>query len=247
MPDFIKKFKKIIKRTFNIFGFELISKNNPYFNLINSPFMSLKGEIFKTIFDIGANKGQFLEKAVNHFKSANFYCFEPLKDPFDILQKYSNTHGNVKVLNYALGNEIGYSNIHCHLDHDESSSFLETTKICKEYYPFVEKQLDKKVFMTTLDDFYSKITPKPEPEILIKIDVQGYELEVLRGAIDTLINSKAIIIEINFDKLYQNQASFEDILFFLHDKGFKLKGFLEPIYSKDMHLIFSDFIFYNSK
>jgi len=54
-----------------------------------------------------------------------------------------------------------------------------------------------------------------------KLDVQGYELEVLKGMGEELDKLQGIMLEINFDRFYVGQASYIEIMRYLHDHGFK--------------------------
>lgn len=68
-----------------------------------------------------------------------------------------------------------------------------------------------------------------EQNILLKIDVQGYEYEVLRGAEVTLANVDTIIVETSYRQLYLHQPLFDDIYLFLRERGFVFSGILEQI------------------
>ncbi len=60
--------------------------------------------------------------------------------------------------------------------------------------------------METLDGFFEKEAIELEPEILLKLDIQGYEDRVLRGASALLKKTRACLLEGNFDPLYDGQA-----------------------------------------
>jgi hypothetical protein len=72
-----------------------------------------------------------------------------------------------------------------------------------------------------LDACVSKPLPRP---ILLKIDVQGFELEVLKGATDLLPQIDSIYVEASFVELYEGQALHEEIAQFLTAAGFRLEG-----------------------
>jgi hypothetical protein len=62
---------------------------------------------------------------------------------------------------------------------------------------------------------------------LLKLDVQGYELEVLKGGEKTLTNLDYILIEANLEQLYVNQPSFTQVNNYLNSKGFELSDMLD--------------------
>jgi hypothetical protein len=78
----------------------------------------------------------------------------------------------------------------------------------------------------------------------LKIDVQGYELNVLRGAEKTLIDVDIILIETSFYELYKNQPLFKDIYDFLSNRGFDYYGSFEQLYDlRDGRILQADSIF----
>jgi len=198
----------------------------------------------KTIIDVGANKGQFAREIYRFFPDATLYCFEPLSDPFKQLSEWANQqNGRVKVLNMALGNDEGAVEMMEHMDHNTSSSLLQTTDVCKEVYPFTERQSPVSVGLTTLDLAVANLSEPIIPDIIIKLDVQGYEDRVIRGGFDTFRKAKACILEVSFDRLYENQATFKDVLLLLDELGYSYIGNLEQNYAENGHVIFIDAVF----
>ncbi len=78
-----------------------------------------------------------------------------------------------------------------------------------------------KVKTTTLDSFFQSHPTIPRPD-MIKLDTQGTELEILKGAVECLRSSLLIEVEVEFLPMYQGQALFEDVLVFMRKKGFEL-------------------------
>lgn len=72
-----------------------------------------------------------------------------------------------------------------HEKHSPSSSFLKTTNVCEDLYPFTKEQKTCHVKITTLDKWVEDFKVSLEPEILIKLDVQGYEDRVIKGRVET--------------------------------------------------------------
>lgn len=196
-----------------------------------------------TIIDIGANEGQFAKSISKVFPKANIYCFEPLPYPFKKLSKWAENHKGCKVFNYALGDREGNVELFYHLDHSPSSSLLKSTKVCEKLYPLTKKQTSISVKLTTLDKAMADISEPLIPDVLIKIDVQGYEDRVIRGGTETFSKARACILEIGLDKLYENQAEFKDILYLFNDLGFHYAGNLQQVYGDNGHVIYIDAVF----
>src|SRR4030067_818761 len=95
-------FKRAIKGTFRMFNLDV--KKIPLSE--KNKFIWLKQMNIKTVFDIGANIGQFAKQIHNTLPDANIYSFEPLKDCFEQLQKTMGGINNSKVFNFALGDEV---------------------------------------------------------------------------------------------------------------------------------------------
>ncbi|MCL0076735.1 FkbM family methyltransferase [Dehalococcoidia bacterium] len=173
-----KFLKKVVKKAFNSLGLDIaILSKSPAHSLLG-----LRNLPIKTIIDVGANTGQFARTISKVYPKMDIYCFEPLPDPFKGLSKWAESqNGRVKVFNMALGDSEGTAEMLSHLEHSPSSSLLRTTGICEELYPFTKKQTSISVQLTTLDNWVKSLPHALTPEILIKLDVQGYEDRVIEG------------------------------------------------------------------
>ncbi len=233
-------FAVIIKKIINLTGFDICKlSNSSRHNLVG-----LKKIPIKSIIDIGANKGQFARKISNVFPHSLIYCFEPLPGPFHELKKWAESqNGKVLAYNMALGESEGHVEMLEHIDHSPSSSLLKTTETCTDHYPFTERQLPVLVPLTTLDKMVNSMGQYLDPDILIKIDVQGYEKHVLNGGAEIFQKARVCIIEVNLDRLYEGQPTFKDILLKLSEYGYTYAGNLEQSYAKDGHVIFIDAVF----
>ena len=162
--------------------------------------------------DIGSNKGQFLLIARKYYPKAKIYSFEPQKDLINIQKKLFK---NIKFFNICLGNksETRYFNI---LSRRDSSSLLEP-KIFKNSIYKIEKKI--KVSIKKFDQI---ISLNKTNNFFLKIDVQGYELEVLKGAINNLDKVNYILIELSSKKLYKKQPKISTLLVFLKQNNYKL-------------------------
>ena len=133
--------------------------------------------------------------------------------------------------------------MNCHLDHDASSSLLPTTRTAESLYPFTRRQKTVSVPVGTLDNVLHEESTPIVPDILIKLDVQGYEEHVIRGGEKTFGEASACFIEINIDRLYRGQADFKQLVVLLDSFGLRYIGNLEQNYDEHGRVIFLDAIF----
>jgi len=238
----IKLSKQFIRKIFNQIRLEIVrlSQNPKYL------FLGLRHLPIRSIIDVGANTGQFARNILSVFPKSSIYCFEPLPEPYEELRKWAEKqNGMVTVFNAALGDSKGNVEMLCHLDHSPSSSLLKSIDLCQSLYPFTQKQSPVSIQLTTLDEWVKNLPNSLVPEILIKLDVQGYEDRVIKGGQDTFKMAKACILEVCLDKLYEGQAEFKEITELLYTFGFKYAGNLNQTYANDGHVIYIDAVFVN--
>ncbi len=139
--------------------------------------------------DIGANIGLWSKDLTNFFDQT--ICFEPNLDCLDYLKKNINIEKSI-IYDFALGDKEEDKIIYCP-DNIGASSFINYTKTTYKndgsiiYGPFPKNTKKTLVEIKTFDSFYFANID------FIKIDVQGYELEVLKGAEKTLRELSPII------------------------------------------------------
>ena len=159
----------------------------------------LLGKQDMTIFDVGANKGQSIRLFSIIFPRSNFYCFEPNPSIFNILRLRQNKD-NVQVFNFALGEKSEFRKFYVS-DFSESSSFYEPDKN-SNWYKIKNRLLGKNyensiseilVPTVSLDDFVSE--KNIDKVHFIKIDVEGSEIDVLKGA-QQVLKSKVCFLQI---------------------------------------------------
>lgn len=158
-----------------------------------------------SVLDIWANSGQFLSKNLKLFPGAIFYSFEPLPHAYSLLKKKFSKYSNIKLYNIWLWSEKSDMVIH-ESDYNPSSSFLEMTDIHKTAFPHTRKSHEVTVKVEKLDDI--KIS---SVNMFVKIDTQGYELQVILWWINTIKKAKICVIETSFYELYKGQPLFADV------------------------------------
>lgn len=196
----------------------------------------------KTVIDVGANKGQFALMALKNLPSVVVYSFEPISSEFNILEKVTKGANTVHCFNVALGSATKNSQIHVSNSRD-SSSLLGIGATQLEMYPNTFESRKEEIRLETLDN--SVKTALMEHPIFMKIDVQGYELEVIRGSTASLKNIDYIYVECSFVELYKDQSLAPEIIDELAKYQFELVGVYDTSYSKQGVAIQSDFLFKN--
>jgi FkbM family methyltransferase len=158
--------------------------------------------------DVGANKGNY-SRALLALTQSNVIAFEPLPKAFDNLSKLSLEYpGRICVVQKGIGNENRELDLHYGTGDSELASFSK--EVNEIGYVGEENKNVIKVSVLTLDTFFTEQVTDSSEIDLLKIDTEGYEYEVLRGAAVTLQTRrpKFIQVEFNWHQLFKNQSMF---------------------------------------
>jgi FkbM family methyltransferase len=191
-----------------------------------------------TLIDIGANKGQFSLAFHALRKDARVIAFEPLPTEADRFEQVFAGDPAISLHRVALSDKGGDVTFHV-TDRPDSSSLLPPGDgqsaafgvNAKEKITVPVRRLDKALILDQL--------PKP---ILVKIDVQGAELQVLKGMSD-LNPIDHIYVELSFVELYTGQPSFSAVAGYLFDRGFEPRGFFNQVVTKQFGATQVDVLF----
>ena len=197
----------------------------------------------KTVLDVGANMGQFALEFKPVFTAAKFFSFEPLPSCFEHLRQLSLEDSKWECFNLALGDEIKVAEFYIHADHTSSSSFLPAAEKHYELYPETRAQHTAAVQCTTLDDWIESHPEARQTPIILKIDVQGYEANVLRGAKGTLPNVEAVVTEVIVESLYREQSPFSEQVKLLDQAGLHFTGVIQHAFDAEGKVISFDGVF----
>jgi FkbM family methyltransferase len=204
-----------------LFGYHLAKSNvNPVELLFGSAWF--KKLAITHVIDVGANRGQFALQVKKVIPKVNVISFEPIPADYLILKQKFAALENCIAHNLAVGEKDGEIQFEIN-DFSPTSSILKTTILQKEYYPITGEVTKVTVAMTTLDSFFKNYTTL-KGNILLKIDVQGYESFVLKGAKNFLNQVKIVYIECSFKEFYKDQALFHELYSELHNLGFEFRG-----------------------
>lgn len=168
-------------------------------DLVKKYNMNISGVIH-----IGAHYGEEVSNYVN-LGIDDIVLFEPLEENFEILKNnVSNLNANINGYCAALGNKNQYVNMFLSSNNLESSSVLRP-KMHLDLHPEVVFSNEQLVEMKRLDDFSF------EKYNFINLDVQGYEMEVLKGAEKTLEYIDYLYCEVNRNEVYEGNAYIGEI------------------------------------
>ncbi len=165
-----------------------------------------------TIIDVGAAYGSFTRECLGVFPDAGYRLIEPLAEYKPSLEELMRSAPNVKCELAIAAAQPGEKAINVHPDLVGSSLYREA-----EEHSGVNG-VPRIVRAITVDDVMRETGAKGP--FLLKIDVQGAELDVLRGAEGTLRETEYILLEVSFFKFFENGPDFYDVITHMKSKGF---------------------------
>jgi FkbM family methyltransferase len=176
-----------------------------------------------TILDVGANQGQFALSAKHYYPKAGIHSFEPIPSVYSTLQENTRRTPLIHTYNFALGSSSGelefFANHYSH-----ASSALHVSTLQQQLLPQTAESDHIKVPVKRMDDLLPDI-PFKSP-VLLKLDVQGYEKEVLKGAIRSLDRVDYLLFETSFVQMYDGEPLFDEMHNFVKELGFE---FIAPV------------------
>jgi FkbM family methyltransferase len=231
--------KREINRALSRFGFVL----RDYRKLPEVNLLGLSALPIQTILDVGANEGQFGTWIRQRFPNAEIISFEPVPHAFARLKEVSLKHENWTAYNLALGEVDGSADLRVHVDHTSSSSFLEATEEELAKSPEIRAQESVTVTVNRLDSWWMQQRTAVTSGLLIKLDVQGFELKVMNGGGKVFAQADAAIVEIIVQALYENQARFDEIVDKMRSFGMVFHGAVEYGFDPSGRVVSFDAIF----
>jgi FkbM family methyltransferase len=191
------------------------------------------------VLDVGANVGQFTLGMRRLYKGP-IISFEPVSRTFAVLKDKAPQDKNWFKFNYALGNESGeqYMNVY---EMDQLSSLLETTEdTIKRFGEGAAAPVKEPIRIRRLDDILNEMPfDIHSRKIFLKMDTQGYELEVFKGALSVRENIVAIQAEVYQKPIYDKGPPWTECIKEYTEAGFKFAG-LYPLVRDGLYYRTSD-------
>lgn len=175
------------------------------------------------VLDVGANAGQFGGELRSLGYRGRLISFEPLKSAFASLQSNAQSDSSWETKNFALGStdEIQTINVS---QLNWSSSLLPPTSETLEIHPGVKVTSTESIQVHRLDSIIDDLDAANK-RIWMKVDTQGFELEVLKGAERSLAQVQMLQLEMAFVPIYQGQPLFQELHDWVTQRGFTLGSF----------------------
>jgi len=176
-----------------------------------------------TIFDVGAHHGQTAKEFRKHFPTSQIYSFEPFPESFETLRLNTQYNRGIQIFNYGLTDKVGTFAFHSNLS-SATNSLLPADELGFKTWGdgLLETQDIVQVQFKTIDEVLA------EQDIqtidILKMDVQGTEHRVLKGALGACADGKLGVVysEIIIQPTYIGQKRLDEILNIFHDAGFEL-------------------------
>tara|TARA_Y100000816_G_scaffold170817_1_gene122654 strand:- start:125 stop:802 length:678 start_codon:yes stop_codon:yes gene_type:complete len=191
----------------------------------------LSGLDIEKIIDIGAHKGEFLENMLKIEKVNSFYAFEPQKNIFNELNEKFSKNEKITLFNFAMDKEITNKKLKINklsmtsslAEINEKSLYLKVKNFLTSSRSNFEGEYE--IQTNTVDKIFENISLQKS---LLKIDVEGFEMNVIEGSKIKLEEIPFVLLENQFGNHYKNN-NFKDIIELLSKRNFKIcKKFIFP-------------------
>ncbi|HLN23250.1 MAG TPA: FkbM family methyltransferase [Patescibacteria group bacterium] len=174
-----------------------------------------------SVIDVGANRGQFALLARTLFPQAPIHAFEPLREAADRFERLFAGDTLTRLTRCAIAAAAGSATMFVS-QRPDNSSLLPISAAQVRFAPGTQHARDEVVTVERLDDMV--VPADLVAPVLLKLDVQGGELAVLRGAEATLGRCDMVLAEVSFEELYAGQPLAGEIVAVLQQHGFQVIG-----------------------
>lgn len=176
------------------------------------------------VLDVGANRGEYAQLLREEGYTGDIISFEPNKETYQYLSEIARKDARWSVHNMALGSEettqtLNVATISC------LSSLLAPTEYAETVFGKEMIAHTQRIEVKRLDSIYRELVKHiSDPRVFLKMDTQGYDLEVIKGAAGCLQNVLGLQSEISVRPLYENTPNYLESLAEYHSLGFNLTG-----------------------
>jgi len=194
------------------------------------------------VLDVGANYGQYGTMLRDAGYQGRIISFEPVSTSYQRLQQVAAEDSNWDTYNFALGSTEREQEIHVTTASD-FASFLPPSEFSKKTFGDVVTIAKKEyVQIKKLDDIFASVIKKQsQANIHLKMDTQGYDLDVFKGAENSLQNITSIQSELSVLPVYEGMPNYIESLSTYRNAGFEITGMF-PVSHDSATLVVIEFV-----
>lgn len=193
------------------------------------------------VLDVGANRGQFGTALRRVGYRGRIVSFEPVPEAFAQLQQVASARPPWETRRVALGARPALQSLNVTVS-TSVSSFLTPTAAYQERYGGGVVARTEEVEVKRLDDIFDEVT-KPSERVFLKIDTQGYDLDVIEGAAGCIDRLVGIQTELSVLPIYEGMAGYLTALSVIRDLGFTPTGMFTVERDNDLRIEEFDAVF----
>ena len=207
----------------SLFGYDVIRKSKDRLRDRHLHNLFIKHQV-ETVIDVGANQGQYGQFLRSIGFSGSIISFEPLSDAFKTLSALSENDPNWHVYNHALGDTETEMTINVS-NYSDFSSFLAPTTYSKDTFQHKSEVIRQEtVKIKVLDSLFDELPGTDTRRIHLKMDTQGFDLNVFKGVQQHLEQIQTMQSEISIRELYEGMPDYLTALKTYTDAGFTISG-----------------------
>jgi FkbM family methyltransferase len=203
----------------------------------------------ETIIDVGANLGQFHDLLRDDVGFAGqIYSFEPVSKCADLLIKRARQDPKWKIFKCALGSTAGHAKINVAQASDLSSFLAPKTDAVSGFWKANPISHEETVEIRTLDAvLQAEGIDCTKERTYLKLDTQGFDLEVMKGGEQSLMQIAALQTEASVQPIYENMPNYLEAIESVNGYGFELCSMFPVNYDQALRAIEFDCMFINKK
>lgn len=216
--------KNIIRNFINSIGFDIVRVKNQHGSLSEHLSNVFAAKNIDCIIDVGANSGQFGSFIRKIGFDGYIASFEPVKSVYDKLEMMAKEDDKWLCYNLALGDKKEKKTLNVY-ESTIFSSFLEVNEYSKNIWQSLDNVVPEIVDVVRLDDILGGIADRTGcANFYLKMDTQGYDINVFRGAVESLERISSIQSELSLIPIYDDMLPAYEILKEFHQNGFFISG-----------------------
>lgn len=213
-----------LKKIANMAGLEILKSANNHYSIDSHLGNVFSKYSIDCVLDVGANAGQYAHFLRGIGYSGWIVSFEPVSEVFSTLTKLAETDDKWVCYNLALGDEVSNKTINVYSS-TMFSSFLSANEYAKGIWSSLESVKSETVSIVKLDDIFSEICSLTgASKFYLKLDTQGYDLNVFRGSVEALGHISAMQAELSLIHVYDGMPDPYAALQEFHESGFLISG-----------------------